>query len=69
MGVQSHHRGLATQIEQETAPGRRTIAISVPGRDLEGAHVIDIMTEHWVAVSIEENRLVFRDQRQLHGNL
>ena len=59
--------GLATQIEQETSPGRRTIAVSVPGRSLQGTHVIDVKDEHWVAVSIEENRLTFRDQPELYG--
>lgn len=59
--------GLAMQIEADTAPGRRTIAISVPGRALEGVHVIDIKDEHWVAVSVQGDRLIFHDQPELYG--
>lgn len=59
--------GLAAQIEEDVPAGRRTITITVSGRQLAGSHDVEIDDEHWVAVSIEAGRLVFNDQPELYG--
>ena len=55
------------QVVGEVEPGTVTITVRVPGAGLAGEHRIELHAERWVAVSVVDGAIVFRDQDTLFG--